>query len=93
VALTDKETQLWKELPDPLLKAVACLVTVDAPEWSGNATELIDGLDGMNIQPNVLTRKLNIGADRLWNEYHIRYESNRTHAGRNIKLILDISEA
>ena len=91
--LTDKETQFWKEPPDPLLEAVARLVTADTPEWSGNATELIDGLDGMNIQPNVLTRKLNIGADRLWNEYHIRYESDRTHAGRNIKLILDISEA
>jgi len=91
--LTDKETQLWKEPPDPLLEAVARLVTADTPEWSGSATELIDGLDRMDIQPNVLTRQLNVGADRLWNEYNIRYESNRTHAGRNIKLILDISEA
>ena len=91
--LTDKETQLWKEPPDPLLEVVARLVTVDAPEWSGSATELIDGLDGMDIQPNVLTRKLNVGADRLWNEYHICYESNRNHAGRNIKLTLDVSES
>ena len=91
--LTDKETKLWKEPPDPILEAVARLVTVDIPEWSGNATELIDGLDRMEIQPNVLTRKLNVGADRLWNEHHIRYESNRTHAGRNIRLTLDVSEA
>ena len=46
----------------------------------------------MDIQPNVLTRKLNVGVDRLWNEYHIRYESSRTHAGRNIKLTLKVSE-
>ncbi|MGI5849606.1 MAG: AAA family ATPase [Christensenellales bacterium] len=91
--LTDKETQLWKEPPDPILEAIAHLVTTVAPEWSGSATELIEGLDRMNIQPNVLTRRLNVGSDRLWNEYHIRYESNRTHSGRNIKLSLDVSEA
>lgn len=91
--LTDKETQLWKEPPDPILEAVARLVTADSSEWSGSASELIDGLDRMDIQPNVLTRRLNVGADRLWNEYHIRYESNRTHAGRNIKLTLNVSEA
>jgi len=91
--LTDKETQLWKEPPDPILEAVARLVTAVAPEWSGNATELIDGLDSMDIQPNVLTRKLNVGADRLWNEYGIRYESSRSHAGRTIKLTLDNSHA
>ena len=91
--LTDKETQFWKEPPDPLLEAVARLVTADTPEWSGNATELIDGLDRMDIQPNVLTRKLNIGADRLWNDYGIQYESGRSHAGRTIKLTLVNSHA
>nr|WP_250227775.1 helicase RepA family protein [Anaeropeptidivorans aminofermentans] len=91
--LTDKETQLWKEPSDPILEAVARLVTDVAPSWSGSATELIDGLDRMDIQPNVLTRKLNVGADRLWNEYGIRYESSRTHAGRTIKLTLDNSHA
>lgn len=53
--LTDKETQLWKELPDPLLGAVARVVTQEYPEWGGSATELMDRIDGMDIQPNVLT--------------------------------------
>ena len=55
----------------------------------GSATELLDRLDGMDIQPNVLTRKLNVNADRLWNEYGIRIETSRTHAGRIVKLTLE----
>jgi RecA-family ATPase len=92
--LTDKETQLWKEPPDPLLEAIARLLTVDVPEWSGSASELMDRMDGIDkidIQPNVLMRKLNVGADRLWNEYGIRIESTRSHSGRIVKLTLDTS--
>lgn len=91
--LTRTETELWKEPPDPLLEAVAKLLTPVAPEWVGSASNLMDGLDGMDIQPNVLTRKLNVGADRLWNEYGIRIESNRSHTGRTIKLVLDAEKA
>ena len=79
---------MWKEPPDPLLESVAKLLTPEAPEWVGSASDLIDRLDEIDVQPNVLTRKLNVGADRLWNEYSIRIETNRTHAGRMIKLTL-----
>ena len=34
------ETELWKNLPDPLLDKVAAIVTEDNPVWSGSATEL-----------------------------------------------------
>ena len=90
--LTDKGTQLWKEPPDPLFESVSRLLTVDAPEWAGSASELmdrIDGIDKIDIQPNVLMRKLNVGADRLWNEYGIRIESTRSHSGRIVKLTRD----
>lgn len=87
--LTKTETELWKEPADPLLEAVSKLLSPDSPEWSGSASELIDNLGGLETQPNVLTRRLNIGADRLWNEYGIRYESSRNHAGRIVKLALD----
>jgi hypothetical protein len=33
-------------------------------------------------------RRLNVGADRLWNEYGIRIDSTRSHAGRTVKLTL-----
>ncbi len=34
------ETELWKEPPDPVLEAVAALVTKDNPDWCGTASEL-----------------------------------------------------
>jgi len=90
--LTDKETQLWKEPPDPLLESIARLLTVDTPQWTGSASELMDRMDRIDkidIQTNVLMRKLNVGADRLWNEYGIRIESTRSHSGRIVKLTRD----
>lgn len=83
--LTEKETEMWKEPPSPLLEAVTSLLSTEAPEWAGSATDLIDRLDGMDIQPNVLTRRLNVSADRLWNEYGVRMDTIRTHAGRLVK--------
>ena len=34
------ETEPWVEPPDPVLEAVAALVTADRPAWGGTATEL-----------------------------------------------------
>lgn len=83
------ETELWKLPPDPLLEAVAKVLTPEQPEWSGTPTELLERLSGVSIQANILTRKLNVSADRLYNDYEIRYESRRTHEGRVVKLTLE----
>ncbi|MDL2273768.1 helicase RepA family protein [Oscillospiraceae bacterium OttesenSCG-928-G22] len=85
------ENELWKEPPDPILEAVAALVTVEQPSWSGTPTELV-GRIGLDIKPNALSMRLNVKIGRLLNEYRVRYENNRTHAGRHIMLSL-ISEA
>ena len=87
------ETELWKLPPDPLLEAVAKVLTPEQPEWSGTPTELLERLSGVSIQANILTRKLNVSADRLYNDYGIRYESRRTHEGRVVKLTLENSGA
>lgn len=87
------ETELWKLPPDPLLDAVAKMLTPEQPEWSGTPTELLERLSGVSIQANILTRKLNVSADRLYNDYGIRYESRRTHEGRVVKLTLENSGA
>lgn len=86
------ETELWKAPPDPILEAIASLVTTERPEWAGTATELVQALQ-LDIKPNTLTMRLNVNAGRLLNEYNIKYESSRNRAGRRVKLALVPKEA
>jgi len=86
------ETDLWEEPPEPILELIAAMVTVKNSEWCGSPTELV-GVLGIDMQANILTKKLNINAGRLIDEYNIAYENSRTHTGRNIKLTLNISDA
>lgn len=75
----------WKEPPDPLLEAVAKLVTPDSPTWRGTATEMAGALD-MEIQPNILTRRLNVKAGKLFSDYQIEYAVKRTRIGSSISM-------
>ena len=79
------DTELYKEPPDPLLEKVAALVTVERPTWQGRATEMIAELE-LDLKPNSLAMRLNVRAAKLKNDYGIRYENVRTHAGRSITL-------
>ena len=81
------ENDLWHEPPEPLLEAIAKLVTAEQPEWNGTATELVAAL-GLDMKPNTLTLKLNVNAGRLLTEHHIQYCSSRSHNGRSIQLKL-----
>ena len=81
------ERQLWKEPPDPILTEVAKLVTAEYPQWKGSATELAEVLR-LSIQPNALSKKLNVKAGKLMQEFGIRYENNRSRTGSNITLTL-----
>lgn len=84
------ETELYKEPPNPLFEAIGQLVTEDAPEWSGTATELADCLGhiqtDLSFTPNWIVRTLNIQQDKLLNEQCIRYISRRTRDGKSIML-------
>lgn len=86
--LTKSETELWKEPVDAVLESVATVVTNEAPEWSGSASELLQLLPEIDMQPNVFTRKLNVSLERLLIDYNIKYDSIREHSGRKIKLSL-----
>ena len=86
--LEKAETELWKAPPDPLLEAVSRVLTLENPKWEGTATELVALLTGVEIAANVITRKLNVKADELYNMYHIRFASDHPHGQRRIILQL-----
>lgn len=81
------DTELYKEPPDPLLEKVAALVTEERPTWQGSATELI-AATGCEIQPNALTKRLNVNASKLLCDYQIRYTNAHTKTGSRITLTL-----
>ena len=82
------ETELWEEEPDPLLEEVAKVVSEDTPKWEGSVTTLAK-LIQYSASPISLAMKLNVCADRLKQDYHIRYERYRSHKGRGIRLTLE----
>ena len=79
------ERELWKAPTDPMLEAIARLVTVDRPEWCGSPSELASAI-GTDMAPNVLTRHLNVKKSQLLNDYHINYDRVLRHEGRRIYL-------
>lgn len=79
------ETELWKEPPELILEAIAEIVNVNNSLWEGSPTQLAEILKS-DIPPNALTRKLNVNAGRLYNEYRISYTNKHTHSGRLIRL-------
>lgn len=75
------ETETFHPKPEPVLDALAAMVTEEHPSWCGSATELTEALH-LDMKPNKLTLKLNVNASRLLNEYGILYENVRSHNGR-----------
>ena len=90
--LEHAETQLWVEPPEPILQMVAEFITLENPSWCGSPTDLALAL-GLDMKPNQLSTKLNVNAQRLLNDYNIRYTNSRSHAGRRIRLQLICLEA
>ena len=79
------ETELWKEPIDEVLEMIAKFME-NQKEWQGTATELLNCLPQINMQPNKLTKKLNICVEKLYADYQITYKSSRGHDGRMIYL-------
>ena len=80
---SEKEEQLMKN--DALLERVAAFMTEDKTTWTGSAAELASLL-GESIQPNILTRRLNVNHDVLKSKYGICYASRHTRSGSMICL-------
>ena len=98
----DPETQIWnlermetephKEPPDPVLEAVAKLVSAERQEWTGSPSELATTVQ-VGMAANALTKYLNVKSGRLLEEYHVGYENRARHAGRQVKLTYMLVEA
>ena len=83
--LDKTETELHREPPDPVLEAVARLVTAEQPEWTGSPSELTEALN-TGMAANALTKYLNVKCGRLTDEYGIVYENKAKHSGRRVTL-------
>ena len=86
------ETEPHKEPPDPVLEAVAKLVSAECPEWTGSPSELAATVQ-VGMAANALTKYLNVKSGRLLDEYHVSYENRARHAGRQVKLTYMLVEA
>lgn len=89
--LDHAETELWKSPPDPIVLKISEFITIENPKWSGTASELVEILK-LDIAPNSLTKKLNIEAGNLENDFGIQYEYHRKPDRRiiNLKLISSV---
>lgn len=79
------ENELYREPPDPVLEAVAKLVTVEQRVWTGSPSELAEAIRS-ELAANALTKYLNIRCGKLTEEYHVRYENKAKHSGRRVTL-------
>ena len=86
------ETELWKQPPNPLLEAINAFLTEDRQEWEGTATELVNQLPDMQLQANVLSRRLNTVNSQLLNDYGIFYDNKRGHERKIILKRLEAKE-
>ena len=79
------ETEPYKEPADPVLEAVAKLVSPQQMEWSGSPSELAE-CAAAGMAANALTKYLNIRCGRLLEEHHVNYENRVKHSGRRVTL-------
>ena len=81
-----------KQPQDPVLEAVAKIVSADNREWEGSPTELAQAIQ-TDMAVNRLTKHLNVNASRLLEEHQVKYENKTKHAGQRIRLTYMVVEA
>ena len=91
-SLDHAENELWKQPTDPVLEAVAKIVSSENREWEGSPTELTQAIQ-TDMAVNRLTKHLNVNASRLLEEHQVKYENKTKHAGRRIRLTYMVVEA
>ena len=80
-----EQEQLAKEsIPDILFRLVDFMQYRE--EWSGTATELLAAMGETEMQPNIMTKRLNEYRADFLSENHIRYGYHRKKGSREISL-------
>ena len=69
-----------------LLEQVAALVSGEKKIWRGSATQMLQDLNIDDMKSHILTRKLNVKVDRLFQDYGIYYHNKRVNKGSDIIL-------
>ena len=83
--LRDIEQEPWKKNADPLLERIDKEVVADNDYWIGSATDILRELPGLDMKPNVISRKLNANVGDLLYSFNIRMRSDRTSRERRIE--------
>lgn len=90
--LDHAENEFWKQPLYPILEAVAKIVSSENQKWEGSPAELAQAIQ-TNIAVNRLTKHLNVNANHLLEEHHVKYENKTKYAGRRIRLTYMVVEA
>mgnify|MGYP002236595985 CR=1 FL=1 len=89
--LDHAENELWKQPPDPVLEAVAKMVSDENREWEAVQQSFLKPPVEYGSKP--LTKHLNVNASRLLEEHQVKYEYKIKHEGRRIRLTYMVIEA
>ena len=81
------ENACTPEPPDPVLSAVAGLLSEDRPSWDGTATELMKAI-GSTETPIALSMRLTTKAGQLLHDYGVSLSRSRSREERLIHLRL-----
>lgn len=85
--LVEIEYELFPEPKDELLELIASYFSEGNTKFEGTATEL-KNLLGLEIAENVLPKKLNVSASKLYQKYNILYKHRRTSSKKILTLTL-----
>lgn len=90
--LDHAKNELWKQFTDPVLEAVAKIVSAANREWEGGPAELALAIQ-TDMAANRFTKHLNVNASRLLEEHRVKYENKTKHTGRCVRLTYMVVEA
>lgn len=88
--IQESRNRVVETATEPSFRSNQCVS--DRQTWEGTATELVNQLPDMQLQANVLSRRLNTVNSQLLNDYGIFYDNKRGHERKIILKRLEAKE-